>query len=165
VSVSDTAFLTHNKNIIMTLEERISEDIKRAMLAKDADRLAALRAVKAAILVEKTSGSAHEVSDADVTKIMQKLATQRKESATIYTDAGRAELADKELSEAAVIEEYLPKQLSEAELEAALREIITKVGATTPAEMGKVMGVASKQLAGLADGRLISETVKRLLSE
>ncbi len=135
------------------------------MLAKDADRLAALRAVKAAILVEKTSGSAHEVTDADVTKIMQKLVKQRKESATIYSEAGRAELAAKELGEAAVIEEYLPKQLSPEELDKALRQIIAQLGVTTPAEMGKVMGVASKQLAGLADGRIISETVKKILSE
>ena len=149
----------------MTLEDRINEDIKRAMLAKDADRLAALRAVKAAILVEKTSGSAHEVTDADVTKIMQKLVKQRKESATIYSEAGRAELAAKELGEAAVIEEYLPKQLSPEELDKALRQIIAQLGVTTPAEMGKVMGVASKQLAGLADGRIISETVKKILSE
>ncbi len=149
----------------MTLEERINEDIKRAMLAKDADRLAALRAVKAAILVEKTSGSAHDVTDADVTKIMQKLVKQRKESAAIYSGAGRPELAAKESGEAAAIEEYLPKQLTPEELDKAIREIIVKTGAKTPAEMGKVMGVASKQLAGLADGRTISENVKKILSE
>lgn len=148
----------------MTLEERINDDIKKAMLAKEAERLAALRGVKAAILLEKTSGTAHDVTDADVVKIMQKLAKQRKESATIYNDAGRKELAEKELAEAAVIEEYLPKQLNTEELEKALKEIISETGASSPSEMGKVMGVASKRLAGLADGRIISETVKRLLT-
>lgn len=148
----------------MTLEERINDDIKKAMLAKDADKLTALRAVKAAILLEKTSGAAHDVSDADIVKIMQKLVKQRKESAQIYNDAGRSELAVKELDEAAVIEAYLPKQLSLDEIEVELKKIIEEVGAKTPAEMGKVMGVASKRLAGIADGRVISETVKKLLS-
>lgn len=148
----------------MTLEERINDDIKKAMLAKDADRLVALRAVKAAILLEKTSGAAHDVTDADVVKIMQKLVKQRKESAQIYFDAGRSELADKELAESAFIEEYLPKQLSSDELESELKKIIGEVGAKSPAEMGKVMGVATKRLAGLADGRVVSETVKKLLS-
>lgn len=149
----------------MTLEERINDDIKRAMLAKEADRLAALRAVKAAILVEKTSGTAHDVTDADVTKIMQKLVKQRKESAAIYSQAGREELAAKELAEAAAIEEYLPKQLSPEELDKTLRQIISQTGAKTPAEMGKVMSIASKQLAGIADGRAISENVKKILAE
>ncbi len=149
----------------MTLEEKINEDIKHAMLAKDADRLAAIRAVKAAILVEKTSGSAHDVTDAEVTKIMQKLAKQRKESAAIYSEAGRSELAAKELAEAAVIEEYLPRQLAPAELEESLRRIIAAVGASSPADIGKVMAAASKQLVGLADGRAISETAKRILTE
>ncbi len=148
----------------MTLEERINDDIKKAMLAKEADRLAALRAVKAAILLEKTSGAAHDIDDAATTKIMQKLVKQRKESAQIYTDAGRGELAEKELAEARYIEEYLPKQMSADELESVLRAIIDEVGAKSPADMGKVMGVATKRLAGQADGRVISETVKRLLA-
>ena len=148
----------------MTLEERINEDIKAAMLAKEAGRLAALRAVKAAILLEKTSGTAHDVTDADVVKIMQKLAKQRKESAAIYSDAGRQELADNEISEAAVIEEYLPKQLSPEELDAELRKIIAETGADSAADMGKVMGIATKKLAGLADGRQISEAVRKLLA-
>lgn len=147
----------------MTLEERIQEDMKRAMLAKEAVRLGALRAVKAAIMVEKTSGSAHDVTDADIIKIMQKQVKQRKESAEQYIAAGRPELAQAELDEAAFIEEYLPKQLTPEELEVKLKEIIIQVGATSPAEMGKVMGIASKQLAGLADGRAISEMVKKLL--
>ncbi len=148
----------------MTLEQRINEDIKQAMLAKQAERLTALRAVKAALLLEKTSGAAHELTDADVVRIMQKLVKQRRESAEVYTAAGRAELASNELAEAGFIEEYLPKQLSEEELESALREIIAQTGASSPADMGKVMGVATKKLAGLADGRAISATVKRLLN-
>lgn len=149
----------------MTLEQRINEDIKQAMLAKEAQRLTALRAVKAAILLEKTSGSAHEVTDGDVVKIMQKLVKQRKESAQVYTEAGRAELAANELAEADVITEYLPKQLSPEELVAKLKEIIAEVGAASPADMGKVMGVATKRLAGLADGKEISATVKQLLAQ
>ncbi len=148
----------------MNLEERINEDIKAAMKAKDAGRLAALRAVKAAILLEKTSGAAHEVADAEVVKIMQKLVKQRKESVQIYTDAGRAELAASELAEATVIEEYLPRQMSADELEKALYGIIEEVGAKGPADMGRVMGQATKRLAGQADGRMISEVVKRLLA-
>ncbi len=148
----------------MNLEERINEDIKAAMKAKDAGRLAALRAVKAAILLEKTSGAAHEVADAEVVKIMQKLVKQRKESVQIYTDAGRAELAASELAEATVIEEYLPRQMSADELEKALCGIIEEVGAKGPADMGRVMGQATKRLAGQADGRMISEVVKRLLA-
>lgn len=148
----------------MTLEERINEDIKHAMLAKEAQKLAALRAVKAAVLLKKTEGEVHEVTDADVVKIMQKLVKQRRESAQLYTDAGRAELAENELAEAAYIEEYLPRQMSQEELEAALREVIAQVGAKTPADMGKVMGVAVKKFNGLADGKAISETVKKLLA-
>ncbi len=149
----------------MTLEQRINEDIKQAMLAKEAQRLTALRAVKAAILLEKTSGSAHEVTDGDVVKIMQKLVKQRKESAQVYTEAGRSELADNELAEAGFIEAYLPKQLTPEELQARLTEIIAEVGAQSPADMGKVMGVATKRLAGLADGKEISATVKQLLAK
>lgn len=149
----------------MTLEQRINEEIKQAMLAKEAQRLAALRAVKAAILLEKTSGAAHELTDADVVKIMQKLVKQRKESAQLYKEAGREELAANELAEAGFIEVFLPKQLSAEELKAKLTEIITEVGAQSPADMGKVMGVATKRLAGLADGREISAAVKQLLSK
>lgn len=149
----------------MTLEQRINEEIKQAMLAKEAQRLAALRAVKAAILLEKTSGAAHELTDADVVKIMQKLGKQRKESAQLYKEAGREELAANELAEAGFIEVFLPKQLSAEELKAKLTEIIAEVGAQSPADMGKVMGVATKRLAGLADGREISAAVKQLLSK
>ena len=136
-----------------------------AMKAKDAVRLSTLRSVKAAITLAKTAeGASGELTDQDIVKIIQKLVKQRKESAQQYTDAGRPELADNELAEAAVMEVYLPKQLSEAELEAELAKIIAEVGASKPQDMGKVMGVATKRLAGLADGRAISAKVKQLLA-
>ena len=148
----------------MELEKRIQTDMVSAMKAKETVRLASLRAIKAAILLAKTAeGGNGEVTDPEVVKIIQKLVKQRKESAQQYNDAGRPELAENELAEAAVMEVYLPKQLSEAELEAELTKIIAEVGASTPQEMGKVMGVASKRLAGRADGKAISAKVKELL--
>ena len=153
-------------NKTMELEKRIQSDMVSAMKAKEAVRLASLRAIKAAIMLAKTAeGATGEVSDQDVVKIIQKLVKQRKESAQQYTDAGRPELAENELAEAAVMEVYLPKQLSEAEVEAELEKIIAEVGATQPSDMGKVMGVATKRLTGLAEGRLISTLVKKLLSK
>ena len=153
-------------NKTMELEKRIQSDMVSAMKAKETVRLASLRAIKAAIMLAKTAeGATGEVSDQDVVKIIQKLVKQRKESAQQYTDAGRPELAENELAEAAVMEVYLPKQLSEAEVEAELEKIIAEVGATQPSDMGKVMGVATKRLAGLAEGRLISVLVKKLLSK
>ena len=150
----------------MELEKRIQSDMVSAMKAKEAVRLASLRAIKAAIMLAKTAeGATGEVSDQDVVKIIQKLVKQRKESAQQYTDAGRPELAENELAEAAVMEVYLPKQLSEAEVEAELEKIIAEVGATQPSDMGKVMGVATKRLAGLAEGRLISTLVKKHLNK
>ena len=147
------------------MEQRIQADMVAAMKAKETVKLASLRAIKAAIMLAKTAeGATGEVSDQEVVKIIQKLVKQRKESAQQYTDAGRPELAENELAEAAVMEVYLPKQLSEAELEAELAKIIAEVGAKTPQEMGKVMGVATKKLAGLADGRAISAAVKKLLA-
>ena len=137
-----------------------------AMKAKETVRLASLRAIKAAIMLAKTAeGATGEVDNAAVTKIIQKLVKQRKESAQQYTDAGRPELAENELAEAACMEVYLPKQLSEAEVKAKLSEIIAEVGASQPSDMGKVMGVATKRLAGLAEGRLISTLVKKLLTK
>ena len=128
-------------------------------------KLASLRAVKAAVLLAKTAeGGSGEVTDQDIVKIIQKLVKQRKESAQQYTDAGRPELAENELAEAAVMEVYLPKQLSEEEVKAELTKIIAEVGASKPSDMGKVMGVATKRLAGLAEGRLISTLVKQLLA-
>lgn len=148
------------------LEKQIQSDLVAAMKAKDNVRLAAIRGVKAAILLAKTSeGGNGEVSDAEIVKIIQKLVKQRKESAAIYSQQNRPELAENELAEAAAMEVYLPAQKSEAEVEADLRAIVTEVGAKGPADMGKVMGVATKRLAGEADGRLISTLVKKILSE
>ena len=148
------------------MEKQIQADMVAAMKAKDSVRLAAVRAIKAAITLAKTAeGATGEVDDAAIVKIIQKLVKQRKESAQQYNDAGRPELAENELAEAACMEVYLPKQLSEAEVEAKLAEIIAEVGATQPSDMGKVMGVATKRLAGLADGRVISTLVKKLLSK
>ncbi len=149
----------------MKLEEQIQKDIMASMKAHDQIRLNAVRSIKSAILLAKTSEGAKEnLEDADVIKLIMKLAKQRKESAEQYKTAGRPELAGNELAEAAVLEEYLPKQLGEEELEARLKEIIAGLGASSPADMGKVMGAATKQLAGLADGRAISALVKKLLA-
>lgn len=149
----------------MNLFDRISEDIKKAMLAREKVRLEALRGVKKEFLEAKTAKGANgELTDETATKIMVKMVKQRKESAKIYEENKRPELAANELAEAAVIEEYLPKQLSSEELEAELKAIIAETGATGPKEMGKVMGVATKRLAGRAEGRLISAKVKELLS-
>ena len=146
------------------LFNQISEDIKKAMLAKDRIALDALRGVKKEFLEAKTAkGGDGELHDDQALKILQKLVKQRKESAEMYTSAGRPELADEELKQMAVIEKYLPKQLSEEELTERLKEIIAEVGASGPQDMGKVMGKATKALAGLADGRMISQKVKELL--
>ena len=147
------------------LFDDISEGIKEAMKAKDAVRRDTLRNVKKVFLEAKTApGANDELSDADALKILQKLAKQGRESAEIFTQQGRADLAENELAQVRVLEEYLPKQLTEAELESALRTIITQLGVTEPREMGKVMGVATKQLAGKADGKDISAMVKKILS-
>ena len=147
------------------MEKRIQADMVSAMKAKETVKLSSLRAIKAAIMLAKTAeGSTGEVNDQDIVKIIQKLVKQRKESAQQYNDAGRPELAENELAEAAAMEIYLPKQLTEAEVEAELVKIIAEVGASKPSDMGKVMGVATKRLAGLAEGRTISTLVKKLLS-
>lgn len=149
----------------MNLFDKVSEDIKKAMLAREKVRLEALRGAKKEFLEAKTAKGANgELSDDMAMKIIVKMVKQRKESAKIYQENNRPELADNELAEAAVLEEYLPKQLSVEELEAELRAIIAETGATGPREMGKVMGVATKRLAGRAEGRAISETVKKLLN-
>jgi len=148
----------------MDLFDKISEDIKKAMLAKDRVRLEALRGIKKEFLEAKTAkGGDGTLSDEAATKVLVKMAKQRRESAAIYTEQNRPELAEGELAEVAVIEEYLPKQLTEEELTAELKKIIAEVGATDAKMMGKVMGVASKVLAGRADGRAISAKVKELL--
>ena len=149
----------------MNLFDQVSADIKAAMLAKDKIRLQALRGVKKEFLEAKTAkGSDGELSDEAAVKILQKMIKQRKESAEIYVTQGRPELAQDELSEAACIEVYLPKQMSAEELEQALKAIIEQTGAAGAKDMGKVMGMATKTLAGKAEGRMISETVKRLLN-
>lgn len=149
----------------MNLFDTVSEDIKKAMLARDKVRLEALRGVKKEFLEAKTAKGANgELTDETAVKIMTKMVKQRKESAKIYTENSRPELAENELAEAAVIEEYLPSRLSAEELEKILREIIARVGATSPREMGKVMGVATKEVAGRAEGGVISAKVKELLA-
>ena len=147
------------------LFDTVSADIKKAMLARDAVRLESLRGIKKEFLEAKTAkGSDGTLSDDRAIQILSKMVKQRRESAEIYTQQNRPELAEAELAQADVIEEYMPKQLTPEELDAALREIIARVGATSPKEMGKVMGVASKELAGKAEGRAISAAVKALLS-
>ena len=149
----------------MTLFDQISEDIKSAMKARDKVRLETLRNIKKVFLEAKTAPGANDtLTDADALKIISKLAKQGKETATTYTQAGRQDLADAELAQVEVLESYLPKQLSQEEIEAEVKKIIAEVGATSMKEMGKVMGTASKQLAGKADGRIISEIVKKLLA-
>ena len=149
----------------MNLFDQVSNDIKSAMLAKDKVRLEALRGIKKEFLEAKTAkGADGELTDDMAMKILAKMVKQRKESAQIYTEQNRPDLAEPELAEAAVIETYLPKQMNEEELTEALKAIIAQVGATTPQEMGKVMGIATRQLAGKAEGRAISEMVKKLLS-
>ena len=149
----------------MNLFDQISEDIKKAMLAREKVRLEALRGAKKEFLEAKTAKGANgELSDDAAMKILVKMVKQRKESARIYEENSRPELAENELAEAAVLEEYLPKQLSAEELEAEIRGIIAETGATGPREMGKVMGVATKRLAGRAEGRAVSEMVKSILN-
>ena len=148
----------------MEMFDRISNDIKDAMKAKDKVRLETLRNIKKVFLEAKTATGANDtLTDDAAMKIMQKLVKQGKDSATLYTDQGRADLAEAELAQVAVIETYLPKQMSAEELEAALKAIIAEVGAEGPKDMGKVMGTATKKLSGLAEGRAISAKVKELL--
>lgn len=149
----------------MSLFDKVSEDIKTSMKAKDKVALETLRNIKKVFLEAKTAPGANDtLSDEDALKLIQKLAKQGKDAAAIYTEQGRQDLAEEELAQVRVMENYLPKQLSPEELEAALKEIITQVGAAGPKDMGKVMGVATKQLAGVAEGRLISAKVKELLN-
>ena len=149
----------------MSLEQKIMGDLKTAMLAKDEKALRSLRAIKAAILLAKTSeGSGGELKEDDETKLLQKLVKQRKDSLEIFQQQNRTDLAQKEQEEIEIIEKFLPKQLSADEIKAELSVIINEVGATSPADMGKVMGAATKKLAGKADGKTISALVKELLS-
>lgn len=149
----------------MNLFDQISEGIKDAMRAKDKVRLETLRGIKKEFIEAKTAkGASDELSDDAAILIIQKMVKQRKDSAGIFNKQGRSDLAESELAQVTVLEEYLPKQLTPEELEAELRKIILDVGAATSADMGKVMGIATKKLAGIAAGKDISDTVKRLLS-
>jgi uncharacterized protein YqeY len=150
----------------MSLEQKIMAELKTAMLTKDEKALRSLRAIKAAILLAKTSeGAGGELKEEDETRLLQKLVKQRKDSLEIFEQQNRADLAQKEKEEIEVIEKFLPKQLSAEELRLELSAIISEVGASSPADMGKVMGVATKKFAGKADGKTISALVKELLSK
>ncbi|GGB09602.1 GatB/YqeY domain-containing protein [Puia dinghuensis] len=150
----------------MALEQNVMAQLKTAMLAKDEAALRGLRAIKAAIILAKTAeGAGGELKEADEVKLLQKLVKQRKDSLEIYQQQGRADLAKKEEEEIAIIEKFLPSQMDEAALKAALTKIIAETGATSPADIGKVMGVATKQLAGQADGKTINAVARELLSK
>lgn len=149
----------------MSLEQKVMADLKTAMLAKDEKSLRSLRAIKAAIILAKTAeGAAGEIKEEDEIKLLQKLIKQRKDSLEIYQSQQRKDLAQKEEEEISVIEKFLPKQISGPELKTILQKIITETGAASPADMGKVMAAATRQLAGKADGKTISTTVRELLA-
>jgi uncharacterized protein YqeY len=149
----------------MSLEKKINDDIKAAMLARDAKKLEAIRAIKAALLLEKAKeGAIGELSEELELKILQKLVKQRRESADIYNQANRQDLAEKETFDASIIETYLPQQMSEADVTEVIKKIIAQTGAASVKDMGKVMGAASKELAGKADNKMISVIVKNLLA-
>lgn len=149
----------------MSLEQKVMTDLKAAMLARDEKSLRALRAIKSAIIIAKTAeGSNGEIKEEDEVKMLQKLVKQRRDSLEIYEKQNREDLAEKEREEITVIEKFLPKQLGEKELKEIISKIISDTGASSPADMGKVMGAANKQLSGKADGKTISGIVKELLS-
>jgi len=149
----------------MSLQDKVMEQLKNAMRSKDAVALESLRAIKAALLLAQTdAGSTGEISETEELKLLQKLVKQRKDSAALYKDQGREDLAQPELDQVAVIEQFLPSQMGEEELKVAIAAIIAKTGADSMKDMGKVMGMASKELAGKADGKAISNIVKELLS-
>ena len=148
----------------MALEAQIMTDLKTAMKAKDKTALEALRAIKTALLDEKTAAGAKEMTEADELKLLTKLRKQRVESATIFREQGRTDLAEPEEAQIAIIERYLPEMLSEADIEAKVKEIIAELGASSMADMGKVMGKASGAMAGQADGKVISGIVRKLLA-
>ena len=149
----------------MALEQKVMAELKTAMLAKDEAALRGLRAIKAAIILAKTTeGAGGVLQEADETKLLQKLVKQRKDSLTIYQQQNRADLAKKEEEEITVIEKFLPQQLDESALKAILTKIIAETGASSPADIGKVMGAATKQLAGQADGKTINAIARELLS-
>jgi uncharacterized protein len=165
--ISDLSFYYETaKYKSMNLEQKIMGELKTAMLAKDEKGLRSLRAIKAAILLAKTSeGAGGELKEEDEIKLLQKLVKQRKDSLEIFQQQNRTDLAQKEQEEIEIIEKFLPKQLSAEELKAVVSKIIAEIGASSPADMGKVMGAATKQLAGKADGKTISSLVKELLAK
>jgi len=148
----------------MTLEEQINADIKTAMLAKEKEKLEALRAIKSAVLLEKAKEGAKGISQEVELQLLQRLVKQRKEAAEVYASQNRAELADTEIFQATIIEKYLPAQMSREELTDILKKIIAETGASSVKDMGKVMGLATKQLAGKAENKAISEIIKKLLA-
>jgi uncharacterized protein len=148
----------------MSLEQKVMADLKTAMLAKDETALRSLRAIKSAIIIAKTAeGASGEITEGDETKLLQKLVKQRKDSLEIYEKQNREDLAGKEREEIKVIEKFLPKQMDEAELKTIIARIVAETGASSAADMGKVMGIANKQLAGKADGKTIAGIVKEML--
>ena len=148
----------------MGLQQKVMEDMKAAMRAKDAVALEALRAIKSAILLAQTASSSKELSEKDELKILQKLVKQRRDSAQIFNEQNRSDLAEPEINQAKIIEKFLPEQLSEQEIAKIVKQIITDTGAASMSDMGKVMGAANSKLAGRADGKTISTIVKRELS-
>ena len=148
----------------MSLQQKVMEDMKAAMRAKDAVALEALRAIKSAILIAQTESSSKDLSEKDELKILQKLVKQRRDSAQIFTEQNRADLAKPELNQAKIIEKFLPEQLSEEEITAIVKQVISDTGAASMSDMGKVMGAANAKIAGRADGKTISTIVKRELS-
>jgi len=147
----------------MTPTEQLNNDIKQAMLAKDAVKLAALRAIKSAVLLAQTSGKGTDVSEEDFTAIINKMVKQRQDSIDVYEKQNRPDLADEEKAQLEVVKAYLPPQMGDEELEKIVAGIVAKVGASAPSDFGKVMGTASKELAGKADNKRVSEIIKRLL--
>lgn len=147
----------------MSNTEKLNNDIKQAMLAKDAVKLAALRAIKSAVLLAQTSGKGGDVSDEDFTGIINKMVKQRQDSIAVYEQQNRPDLADEEKAQLEVVKAYLPPQMGDEELEKIVADIVARTGATSPTEFGKVMGAASKELAGKADNKRVSEIIKRLL--
>jgi uncharacterized protein YqeY len=148
----------------LTLEETVNNELKSAMLSKDEVALRALRALKSALLLEKTSGSGKELDEATGVRIVQKLVKQRNDSIQIYNDQGRGDLAQAEQDEVKVLMRFMPKQMTDEEIREELKQIISKVGASGPSDTGKVMGMASKHFAGKADNRIVASIVKELLS-
>lgn len=155
--------LNNSIRLFMALINTINEEIKRAMLAKDAVALAALRAIKSAILLAQTDGSGKELDEAAELALLNKMVKQRKDSIAVYEEQGRADLAAEEQAQLAVIGKFLPAQMSPAEIEALVKEVISLSGASGPRDMGKVMGALQARIAGRADGKLVAETVKRIL--